>query len=69
MDSSMEPGTSKSTRTSAEVDAEYKGRVPKFDEKIDACHTDDLLGIKMKRKPLLVSVIVFRTLYCVDNLS
>ena len=47
-----------STRTSAEVDADYKNRVPKFDEKVDVCETDDILGIKLKRKPFVVRNLV-----------
>ena len=41
-------------RTSAEVDADYKTRVPKFPEKVDWADTEDYVAIGMKRKVLMV---------------
>ena len=43
--------------TSAEIDADYKVRVPKFPEKVDWADTEDYLAIGMKRKVLTVWLV------------
>ena len=45
-------------RTTAEVNAEYKSRAPKFHEKIDAGDTEDMVAFSRKRKPFTVSYII-----------
>ena len=41
-------------RTSVEIDADYKKRVPKFPEKINWADTEDFVAIGMKCKVLTV---------------
>ena len=41
--------------TTAEVNAEYKSRAPKFHEKIDASDTEDMVAFSRRRKPFTVS--------------
>ena len=51
----------KQERTTAEVNAEYKSRAPKFHEKIDPGDTEDMVAFTRKRKPLTVSLkVIYR---------
>ena len=44
--------------TTAEVNAEYKSRAPKFHEKINTGDTEDMVAFTRERKPLTVSLKV-----------
>ena len=43
-------------KTTEEVNAEYKSRAPKFDEKIHQGDTEDWLALSAKRKPFTVGL-------------
>ena len=43
-------------KTTQEVNAEYKSRAPKFDEKIHLGDTEDWVALSAKRKPFTVSL-------------
>ena len=43
--------------TTAEVDAQYKSKVPKFPEKLSFGDTDDYAGVSLKMKAFTVSCL------------
>ena len=45
-------------RTSAEVNSDYKGHVPKFPEKVDWGNTEDYVAIGMKCKVMVVHALI-----------
>ena len=49
MDTELEP-----VKTTIEIHNEYKTQAPKFDEKIDAGDTEDLVAWYQQRKPITV---------------
>ena len=50
----MMEDTSERVQTTEEVNNDYKKRAPKFDEKVDAGDTQDLVAWFQKRKPITV---------------
>ena len=48
-------GESDHVRTTEEVNESYKTRAPKFEEKIDAGDTEDLVALCHRRKPFAVN--------------
>ena len=50
----MMEDNSERVKTTEEVNNDYKTRAPKFDEKVDAGDTEDLVAWFQKRKPITV---------------
>ena len=50
-------------KTSAEIDVQYKNKVPKFPEKLSYGDTDDYAGVALKMKAFTVICLIFVVLW------